>query len=261
MDKTLIEKAANVLWNAWKSGNVIAEIPEECRPHDRQSAYQIQQSVLALSGSTRIGWKIAATSKNGQKHIGVSGPLAGNLIANRAFNSGDSFDIGANIMGVAEAEFCFRLAKDLPPLETKYSVEAVLDAVDTLHPAIEIPDSRYRDFVTAGEYQLIADNACASWFVLGAPTTINWKEVDLKKHQVTASVNGSIAEHGVGSNVLGDPCTALQWIVNELSNTNIGLKSGEIITTGTCVVPFDITMGGNIEVDFGIFGSAKVVLK
>ena len=45
----------------------------------------------------------------------------------------------------------------------------VLDAVDTLHPAIEIPDSRFADYVKAGEAQLIADNACAHLFVLGAP--------------------------------------------------------------------------------------------
>ena len=37
----------------------------------------------------------------------------------------------------------------------------------TLHPAIEIPDSRYDDFTIVGAAQLIADDACAHYFVLG----------------------------------------------------------------------------------------------
>ena len=52
-----------------------------------------------------------------------------------------------------------------------YTLQQVLDAVDTLHPAIEIPDSRFADFVSAGAAQIIADNACAHLFVLGPPAT------------------------------------------------------------------------------------------
>ena len=58
------------------------------------------------------------------------------------------------------ASICRRVA-------TPYTVQQVLDAVDTLHPAIEIPDSRFADFVSAGAAQIIADNACAHLFVLG----------------------------------------------------------------------------------------------
>ena len=35
-----------------------------------------------------FGWKIAATSRAGQQHINVDGPLAGRLLADRAFESG-----------------------------------------------------------------------------------------------------------------------------------------------------------------------------
>ncbi len=43
----------------------------------------------------------------------------------------------------------------------------VMAAVDSLHPAIELPDSRNLDFARVGAPQLIADNACAGWFILG----------------------------------------------------------------------------------------------
>ena len=77
MNQAQIDKAAQILWNAWDNGETISELPKDCRPTDRQTAYKIQKEVGKLSRSSQIGWKIAATSVNGQKHIGVPGPLAG----------------------------------------------------------------------------------------------------------------------------------------------------------------------------------------
>ena len=42
------------------------------------------------------------------------------------------------------------MAVDLPPRDTPYGVDEVLAAVASLHPAIEVPDSRYEDFTIVG---------------------------------------------------------------------------------------------------------------
>jgi 2-keto-4-pentenoate hydratase len=113
----------------------------------------------------------------GQRHLNVDGPLAGRLFGERAFKAGAEGPFGANHMRVAEAEFAFRMAVDLPPRREPYSVDEVLAAVATLHPTIEIPDSRYDDFTVVGAAQLIADNACAHYFALGRrrpPTGGGW---------------------------------------------------------------------------------------
>ena len=115
-----------------------------------------------------FGWKIAATSEAGQKHINVAGPMAGRILQETLIADGGTASMAGNEMRVAEPEFAFRMRADLPPRPAPYSVAEVLAAVDTLHPAIEIPDSRFADFVSAGEAQIIADNACAHLFVLGA---------------------------------------------------------------------------------------------
>ena len=73
-------------------------------------------------------------------------------------------------------------------------------------------------------------------------------------------VNGSIVEEGIGKNVLGDPRIALMWIVNELSKEGIGLKANEVITTGTCVLPFTIKANDHIELEFGKIGRISVKL-
>jgi 2-keto-4-pentenoate hydratase len=182
------------------------------------------------------------------------------LLEKRAFPSGSNVSLAHNIMKVIEAEFAFRMASDLPPRKTPFTTAEVIAAVDTLHPAIEIPDSRYREFVTAGAAQLIADNACASYFILGPATPVNWRAHNLARHPVSLQVNGKLSAKGSGQNVLGDPRIALTWIANELLLMGDRLRAGETITTGTCIVPATVSPGDHVVADFGIFGRVETRL-
>ncbi|HWA11741.1 MAG TPA: fumarylacetoacetate hydrolase family protein [Burkholderiales bacterium] len=260
MNEQSIEAAARLVWDTWQSGGKVREIPQAHRPGSRVEGYQVQARVAKLSAQGLFGWKIAATSVAGQKHIGVDGPLAGRLLSKRAFDSGATVSLANNIMKVAEAEFAFRMARDLPPKPQPYTVEEVLAAVDTLHPAIEIPDSRYEEFAKVGAPQLIADCACACYFVLGAPTVADWRRMDLVEHPVKAWVDGRLAREGKGANVLGDPRVALAWIANELSLAGDMLRAGQVVTTGTCVVPVEIAGGNHVVADFGAIGSVEARL-
>jgi 2-keto-4-pentenoate hydratase len=260
MEIQAIEEAAKTIWSAWQTNRKIEALPSACRPSTRSDGYRVQAQVARLSGQKVFGWKIAATSKAGQQHIGVDGPLAGRLLEKRTFVTGANVSLASNIMNVAEAEFAFRMSRDLPPRNTPYSLGEVIAAVDSMHPAIEIPDSRYRDFIAVGAAQLIADNACASYFVLGPAATADWRRHDLVRHPVTATVNGTIAREGRGENVLGDPRIALTWIANELSLQGDRLQRGDVITTGTCIKPADVASGDHVHADFGEFGHVEARL-
>ena len=130
--------------------------------------------------------------------------MAGRILPETVIADGGTVSMAGNEMRVAEPEFAFRMRVDLPPRDTPYTAQEVLDAVDTLHPAIEIPDSRFADFVSAGAAQIIADNACAHRFVLGAPTRSNWRGLDLVEHKPVITLRGK-QYTGHGKNVLGDP--------------------------------------------------------
>ena len=261
-----ISAAAALLWRHWTAGTRIPNLPEPCRPADRSDGYAIQAAVAALSGQRVVGWKIAATSLVGQEHIGVDGPLAGRLLSNRvtttARNRNDAarVSLDGNIMRVAEAEFAFRLRASLPPRERVYGVQDVLDAVESVHPAIEAPDSRYDDFAHVGAPQLIADCACACWLVIGEAAAADWRRQDFAAHAVETSLNGRPAERGIGANVLRDPRLALTWLANELRTYGRGLTAGDLITTGTCITPVPIAPGDSFRVDFGELGTLQVEL-
>lgn len=254
-------QAGAILWQHWQQRTRIDQLPAECRPMDRAQGYLAQRETVACSGQPIVGWKIAATSSAGQKHIGVDGPLAGPLLANRAMRSGASVSLSGNIMLVAEAEFAFTFGADLARRDTPYTQDEVLAAVRTLHPAIEVPDSRYNDFARVGAPQLIADTACSSWFVLGTATMAEWRSRNLSAHRAIMFRNGEQAAVGTGANVLGDPRIALTWLVNELRMYGDGIKAGQFVTTGTCIVPIQVAPGDRVRANFGDFGSVVAVLE
>ena len=250
--------AAELIWQLWNAGEVINDLPFDLKPRTRAQGYAVQAQFAGMSKRPLFGWKVAATSKAGQEHIGVSGPIAGRILAERAFEDGDELVFGANRMRVAEPEFAFRFGKALQPRRIEYTMEDVLDAVATLHPSIEVPDSRFDNFATVGEAQLIADNACAHEFVLGPATDTNWRAIDLSQHKASAEVVGGEIHDGIGSNVLGDPREALLWLVKEVMNLGYTIEAGQVVTTGTCAEPLDIEPGNEVIADFGDLGQVSI---
>jgi 2-keto-4-pentenoate hydratase len=257
MDKDQIAAASSMLVKHWRGGTKIEALEGPLRPRTRAEGYAIQAALESQSKARLFGWKIAATSEAGQKHINVRGPMAGRLMSDTVIADGGTAPMTGNEMRVGEPEFAFRMGRDLPPRTRPYRVDEVLAAVDSLHPAIEIPDSRFADFVSAGEAQLVADNACAHLFVLGAPTTADWRARDLIEERPEITLRGQ-RYVGHGKNVLGDPRAALAWLANELSGLGITLRAGQVVTTGTCHPPLPIQAGDHLAADFGVLGKVSV---
>lgn len=247
-------------WNTDRHGPLL---PEVLRPTTRLQGYAVQREWIARRGPL-AGWKIAATSVAGQKHIAVSGPLVGPVFADRVLAAAVPVSLAGNRMRVAECEVVFRFAHDLPAREVPYSTDDVLAAIDGIGPGLEIPDSRFVDFEHAGEAQLIADCACCRDMVLGDLVSVLPADPRLRQLaslRVQAFVRGPIASHpgervfeGIGSNVLGDPLHALVWMVNELRDHGLGLQAGQFVTTGACVTPIPVLPGDRLIADFGGLG-------
>ncbi|MDG2004512.1 MAG: hypothetical protein P8J20_14405, partial [Novosphingobium sp.] len=247
-----------LLYGHWMAQTRLDALPEAIRPKTREEGYAVQALIEDHTAVPLFGWKIAATSPAGQAHIAVDGPLAGRVLAERVLPEGATCPFGDNLMQVAELEFAFRMGTTLEPRASDYALDEVLDAVETMHPAIEIPDSRYEIFGKVGAPQLIADNACGHFFMLGGATAEDWRGADLAAHEVTGFIGDGPPLPGIGSNVLGDPRVALQWLANELSQNGMTLRAGEVVTTGTCVPPMAISPGQKIRGEFGRFGSVSL---
>lgn len=258
LDRDALRSASALLMDSWAAGHRIAELPAELRPTTRAEGYAIQAEIVRRTARPLFGWKIAATSTAGQHHIRVDGPLAGRLLAERVRPDGATVSLAHSLMRCVEVEFAFRMGRDLTPRDRPRATDEVMAAVAALHPAIELPDSRYLDFTAVGATQLIADDACADWFLLGEAAPDGWQALDLAEHPVVALKNGTDLRRGRGGNALGDPRVALTWLVNELSGLGLTLRAGEVVTTGTCVVPIEVDPGDEVHASLGELGGLSV---
>jgi 2-keto-4-pentenoate hydratase len=253
-----IRAASDFLLSLRREERHVEAIPQAYRPRTRREGYAIQALCEGWSAKPLWGWKIAATSTAGQRHINAEGPLGGRLIAEGVIPEGAPVALGANRMRVAEIEFVFRMRRALTPRSMPYTRDEVMAAVAALHLGVEIPDSRYLDFANAGAPQLIADRACAHLFVLGREVEAVWRERDLAAFSVRGSTSAGVTHDGGGANVLGDPRAALTWIANELSAHGVMLGEGQYVTTGACVAPLPIGPGDVVTGDYGPFGILQV---
>jgi 2-keto-4-pentenoate hydratase len=256
MNREAISRAAALLWRTRVDETRIDALPPDLRPSSLEEGYAIQEAMLPIVGQPAIGWKIAATSAAGQKHIGVTEPLAGRLFRDFVLADGARRPIARNHMRVAEAEFAFEMARDLPPRGRAYTMAEVCDAVAAMHLAIEVPDARYDVFDTIGAPSIAADCAFHAWFVLGSEVR-DWRSLDLSKQPVRALKKSEVVAEGSGANALGDPRIALTWLANHLIARSLGLKAGEIVTTGTCVKPVEIAAADKVVMDFGALGKVS----
>jgi 2-keto-4-pentenoate hydratase len=258
MERSAILDAAALLHARWRDGGKLKHLPAPLRPQTREDGYAIAGALAQLQDEPCLGWKIAATSAAGQAHIGVDGPLAGRLYASRVLPPGAEIALDHNLLRVTEVEFAFRFGRELRARDRDYPLSEVMDAIESLHLSLEIPDSRYSDFAAVGAPSLIADTACADRLVLGPPVEAPWREIDFPAYGVRALRNGVEVARGKGAAVLGDPRVALAWLVNEVCRHCGGLDSGAVVTTGTCVVPVPIAPGDAFVGDYGALGTLEV---
>lgn len=264
MDRRSAESTADevsrLIWSQWRAGGTMDDLPENLKPASRADGYAAQALLERRSGRARAGWKVAATSAAGQRHIGVDGPLAGRLLGGTIREDGAVLSIETNRMRVAEPEFAFRFGASIAARPDPYGVDEILGKVASLHLAIELPDSRFADFASVGGPTLIADDACARELVLGDAVPADWRGLDLGALGVEGTVAGRYAREGVGANVLGDPRLALAWCVNEASALGIDIAAGEVVTTGTCAVPLELEPGDRVRMDFDRLGAVSVAI-
>ena len=94
-----INQAAVALLEMWQQRSRCDGLPETCRPGSRIDGYAVQQAMGELQLHALFGWKIAATSVEGQRHIAVNGPLAGRLYTDRVLRNGAQVNLHNNLIG------------------------------------------------------------------------------------------------------------------------------------------------------------------
>jgi 2-keto-4-pentenoate hydratase len=85
-------------------------------------------------------------------------------------------------------------------------------------------------------------------------------EADASTAQLLGREGGEVVAQGKGANALGDPRVALTWLANELLSHGMCLRQGEVVITGTCVVPVPVEQGQQLAAQFPGLGEISVAI-
>ncbi len=241
-----IEEAAGLLCAA-RLGTPLPELPPSCRPQSEADAYQIQDAVIRRLGEEVGGWKVGAASAAAPAFCA---PIWASMI--RASPASYS-TMELRLIGI-EAEIAFRLGRGFPTRASAYDRAEVTSAV-SLHPAIEVVDSRYANFRSLDRLSILADNFSNGGLVYGAAVP-NWEAHDLSCLPITVTEDGEPFADSKGG-PSRDPLGALVDFVNLMSGRG-GAKAETIITTGSWTGMVFTKRGARIVADFGPLGRVEI---
>lgn len=254
LDKATIEKLAKHCEDAELNAHEITKITDDYPEMTYEDAYDIQwtaRKAKEARGHKIVGMKMGLTSQAKMKQMGVPNPCYGYLADYFAYGDGAEIKIDELIHPKVEAEIAFILKDDLQG--PGCHIGDVLAATDFVMPAVEIIDSRYKDFKFDLK-SVIADNSSSSRYVTGGRMR-DIKDLDLKTLGVVMEINGEIVQLGAGAAVLGHPATAIAMLANMLSERGEILKAGTYILSGAITAAVSVKKGDNVTVKFQDLGS------
>ncbi len=220
-------------------------------------AYGIQLAIVEqrlADGRKVIGKKIGLSGKAMQELLGVDEPDYGHLFDDMIVPAGEAIATDILLAPRCEGEIAFVLAEDLPG--PGVTVTDVLSATEGVMPALEIVDSRVRDWQIKLE-DTVADNGSSALIVLGGALT-PVIELDLRLVGMLFSQNGRHIASGTGAEALGHPAASVAWLANKLSEFGVTLQAGEIVLSGSLAgAPFAAT-GDVFTAEFDRLGSVSV---
>ncbi len=254
LDKATIEKLAKHCEDAELNAHEITKITDDYPEMTYEDAYDIQwtaRKAKEARGHKIVGMKMGLTSQAKMKQMGVPNPCYGYLADYFAYGDGAEIKIDELIHPKVEAEIAFILKDDLQG--PGCHIGDVLAATDFVMPAVEVIDSRYKDFKFDLK-SVIADNSSSSRYVTGGRMR-DIKDLDLKTLGVVMEINGEVVQLGAGAAVLGHPATAIAMLANMLSERGEILKAGEYILSGAITAAVSVKKGDNVTVKFQDLGS------
>ncbi|MFY9090132.1 2-oxo-3-hexenedioate decarboxylase [Arcobacter aquimarinus] len=254
LDKATIEKLAKHCEDAELNASEITKITDDYPDMTYEDAYDIQwtaRKAKEAKGHKIVGMKMGLTSQAKMKQMGVPNPCYGYLADYFAYGDGAEIKIDELIHPKVEAEIAFVLKNDLEG--PGCHIGDVLAATDFVMPAVEIIDSRYKDFKFDLK-SVIADNSSSSRYVTGGRMR-DIKDLDLKTLGVVMEINGEVVQLGAGAAVLGHPATAIAMLANMLSERGEKLKAGEYILSGAITEAVSVKKGDNVTVKFQDLGT------
>ncbi|GAB45441.1 putative 2-hydroxypenta-2,4-dienoate hydratase [Gordonia terrae NBRC 100016] len=255
----LVRDAADALLDAYRDHAPIEPLAGRFADHPLSTAYEIalaQVQDWEKQGDVVKGHKVGLASRAIQRQMGVDQPDFGHLTASMFHLEHAPIPAGTFIQPRIEPEVAFVLAR--PLRGPGVTVAEAAAAVDFVLPALEIVDSRIRDW-KINIFDTIADNASSGGVILGG-RPVPLVDVDLRMAGCNLHVNGELVHTGAGGAVLGSPINALVWLANTVGPLGVTLEPGHVVLPGSMTAAVPVGPGDTVVATIAGVGSVTAVL-
>src|SRR5438067_13464159 len=143
------QSAARRLFEAHQRREPFAPLPVELAPRTAEDAYAIQDCFVALRAEKAgaiAGYKIALSSVEMQRFVGVNEPQAGVMLESMLRRTPARVRAADYVHLIVEFEIAVQMAADLPVADAPYTRASVAPFVRAVMPAIELADDRHADY-------------------------------------------------------------------------------------------------------------------
>ena len=214
-------------------------------------AYEVQARSLALRrrrGERRAGYKLGFTSRAKMAQMGLHEVIWGRLTDAMVVEDGTAVHAGRFIHPRVEPEVCFLLGEPLAGITTPL---AALRAVAGVAAALEIIDSRYRDFKFSLA-DVIADNCSAAAVVVGP-----WADpaTAVANLGLVLEVDGAPAQIGSTAAILGDPVRSLVTAARLVAAAGERLRAGDLLMAGGATEAVALAPGARARLEMERLGA------
>lgn len=247
-----LKQAAALFLEARSTRRWLTALPEECHPADMTEAYAIQRLVFAELGRA-AAWKVGAGSPDATPAYAAIADAT--LFADGAVLPSNMF----NLVGI-EAEIAYRLGRDLSPRPQAYSLDEVKSAIESVHPVIEVSDTRFVAWASQDRPSHVADQLNHGALAVGAGLA-DLTRINPLHQRAIMNVNGEVRADKIGGNPAGDPLRLLLWLANEGARSAGGLHAGCVVTTGSLTGVIFVVPPVNVRADLPGLGTVCITVE
>jgi 2-oxo-3-hexenedioate decarboxylase len=247
---TSLAELARTVDEAARTANAIPQLTDALPKLSVEDAYAVQALSMQrryARGERRVGLKMGLTSRAKMQQVGVSEVVWGRLTDAMRLPEGGDLSKKRFVHPRVEPEVAFIMKKSLAG---EVSAAEALAAVEAIAPAVEIIDSRYRDFKFALP-DVVADNSSSSAFFLGE---WNSRETDVSNLGLTMEVNGRAVQIGSTAAILGHPLRSLVAAARLAARAGERLEAGDIVLAGGATAAHPLSVGEYVRTTFQTLG-------
>jgi 2-keto-4-pentenoate hydratase len=254
--------AAKRLFEAHERRERFAPLPPGLAPRTIAEAHLIQDAFVALRAAKLgaiAGYKIALTSAEMRRFVGVEEPQAGVMLERTLRRTPARVRAADYQRLIIEFEIGVEIGEDLPAADKPFSRERIARAVKAVMPALELADDRNADYKELVKHplELIADNCWNEGAVFGVPVN-DWRHVDLAAVRGVARINGRPVGEGRGGDAMGHPLDAVAWLADHLASIGRALLRGDVVITGSIVTSKTVAAGDHVVYEVAQLGSVEL---